>query len=187
MCKNVLLSTFLFSCCIQASCSKVNELALEPAEEEGTVFSLRTTQTEYMTAAKQSLTVTYELINEGKNTIYYPNYGNGHVHRWFLEKRSDEGWDLAYAPFFPDILLPPNQIEPGETIPVNMNISPETWDPALRPSNRNVEPAWHGGDIEGTYRIGIEIFTDWTQKKYESRTLTKETVFSNTFGVHKVQ
>jgi hypothetical protein len=187
MCKKVLLSAFLFSCCLQANCSGINEFALEPDEEAVTAFSIRTTQTEYVVTANQSLTVNYELSNEGKNVIYYPNHGNGHVHGWYLEKRRDGEWGLAYSQIVPDILLPPNRIKPGETIPVIMNIEPETWDPALRPPQRVVEPAWRGGDIAGTYRIAVEVFTDWTQKKHESGTATIEIVFSNPFEVRRGQ
>jgi hypothetical protein len=173
---------------MQASCSRTNEFVLGPGEDAVTAFIIQTEQTEYIVSANQSFTVSYELTNEGKNVIYYPNYGNnGHIHRWHLVKRSDEDWIIAYAPVFPDILLPPNQIKPGETIPAIMNIEPETRDPALRPTHRVVEPAWDGGDIAGTYRIAVWVFTDWTQKKHENGTATREIVFSNPFVVHKGQ
>jgi hypothetical protein len=130
------------------------------------------------------LTVTYELVNDSKSTIYYPNDGNGHF--WRLEKRLDEKWILAYDPVFLDILRPPYRINPKERIAATMRIDRDIWNAALRLPHRTIAPAWNGGDIEGTYRVGVTVFTSWSQEQHEDGAPT-EIVFSNPFEVRRAQ
>jgi hypothetical protein len=136
-------------------------------------FSVQAVQSEYLVTENQPLTVTYKLVNDSKNIVYYPNHG-GDGPFWLLQKRMDGNWIVAYDPVFPDILLPPHRIYPQERIPVTMRLEPFEWDATLHPPYRKVEPAWNGGDIEGTYRVGVVVFTVWTKKRHGDGTTPED-------------
>ncbi len=165
LCVGVLLSGLLTGCSLFGDQHVIN-------------LSIQTDETTYEVKEDQPLEISYTYHNQGPNAVYLGTCLGTVAQR--LEKLVDGEWVGAYLPLCPDILGPPLKIGPGERYRTTIRLVPADWDPNPR------NATWHGGnDIAGTYRVPELVYSDWSIKQFQERTLPSKMVYSNPFEIRR--
>ena len=166
VCACLLLSSLLTGCSLFGDQHVIN-------------LSIQTEETTYEVKEDHPLEISYTYHNQGPNSVYLGTCLG--VASQVLEKLIEGAWITAYSPICPQVLGPPLKIGPGERYRTTLRLVPASWDPDPR------NGTWHGGDdIAGTYRVPELVYSDWSIKQFDERTLPPpERVYSNSFEIRR--